>query len=78
MHLERLLEAIGYQEMMHWNRQFTGQAGHADKTTGGLEYKRSGNGRKLLSWLVLEGIVVTKKCRYKKVCLFSNNTATVL
>ena len=32
---------------------------------------------KLLAWLVLEGIVDTKKLGYKHVGLFSNNTAAV-
>ena len=54
MNLERVLEAVIYQEEMHWNQQFVAWNGHRnagqddndDKPREGLGYKRSVNSRK--------------------------------
>ena len=44
---------------------------------GGLDINDLEIARKLLAWLVLEGIVGTKNLRYKHVGLFSDNMAAV-
>ena len=86
MHLKRVLEAVGYQEIIHWNQQFRSWNGQRNcgpglscqQTQGGdldiNNLKMAGN---LMSWLMLEGIVGTKNLRYKHVGTFIDNTASV-